>query len=148
MTTSDIPLCERVQMAAMAHLDGERADLSSTEIDAHLAGCQECRAAVAAMATLHPSLNRLDYETLDLDVWPAVHDAITTDSARSERRIVLALATALVVWRFGQLSIGLPAPVVNSVVPLALTMLALWRLTGDPFAIKVTANQLQQQRGV
>ena len=33
----------------------------------------------------------------------------------------------------------------GAVVPLVLTVLVLWRVTGDPFAIQVTANQLQRE---
>jgi predicted anti-sigma-YlaC factor YlaD len=150
MTTRDIRICEQVQMAAMAHLDGERADLTSEDVDAHLAGCAECRAAVAALTTLQSQLNGLDDESLDpleVDVWPGVHSAITSDVAQAqpEPRFLLALASVLVLWRLAQLSIDLPAPVVNSVVPFALTVLVLWRVTGDPFAIQVTAHQLQRE---
>jgi anti-sigma factor RsiW len=147
MNTNDRPLCDRVQMAAMAHLDGERADLTPAEVDAHVAGCAECRAAVADFATLAPQLNRLDYESLDVDMWPAVRGAIasTAPQARPEGRLVLALAAVLVLWRLAQLSIDLPAPVLNSAVPLALVIVVLWRVTGDPFAIRATAPQLQRE---
>jgi predicted anti-sigma-YlaC factor YlaD len=135
MTTRDIPICEQVQMAAMAHLDGERADLTAAEVETHLAACAECRAAVAALTTVHSRL------------WPGVHNALTSDAAHAqpERQFVLALASVLVLWRLAQLSIDLPAPVVNSVVPFALTVLVLWRVTGDPFAIQVTTHQLQRE---
>lgn len=147
MTTRDIPMCERIQMAATAHLDGERADVTPAEVAAHLAGCAECRAAVAALATLQTRLNGLDYESLDVDVWPGVQTAIMSSGSQAppERQFVLALASVLVLWRLAQLSIDLPAPVVNSVVPLALTVLVLWRVTGDPFAIQVTTHQLQRE---
>jgi predicted anti-sigma-YlaC factor YlaD len=147
MTTRDIPMCERVQMAAMAHVDGERADLTAAEVEAHLAGCAECRAAVVAMTALQSQLDGLDYESLDADVWPGVQSAIASSAshAQPERQFVLALASVLVLWRLAQLSIDLPAPVVNSVVPLALTVLVLWRVTGDPFAIQVTTHQLQRE---
>jgi len=145
--TRDITICEQVQIAAMAHLDGERADLTSAEVDAHLAGCAECRAAIAEQTTLQSQLNRLDYESLDGDVWPAVQHGIAAGArqAQPEHRIVLALASVLVLWRLAQLSLDLPAPVVNSVVPLVLMVLVLWRVTGDPFAIQVTTNQLQRE---
>lgn len=147
MTTRDIPICEQVQMAATAHLDGESADLTSAEVEAHMAGCSECRAAVGALTALQSRLNGLDYESLDVDVWPGVRNAITsgTPRAQKERRFVVTLASMLVLWRLAQLSIDLPAPVLNSVVPLALTVLTLWRVTGDPFAIQVAAHQLQRE---
>jgi predicted anti-sigma-YlaC factor YlaD len=147
MKTSGIPNCKQVQMAAMAHLDRERADLAPVEVEAHVASCAECRAAIAAMTTLQERLNQLDYESLDADVWPGLRHAITSETPqpRPESRFVFALAASLALWRLAQLTIDLPAPVVNSVVPLALTVLVLWRVTGDPFAIQVTAHQLQQE---
>lgn len=147
MTIRDIPICEQVQMAAMAHLDGERADLTPEEVEAHVAGCAGCRAAVAALTTLQSRLNGLDDEVLNVEMWPGVRNAITAGAppAQPERRLVLALASVLILWRLAQLSIDLPAPVVNSVVPLALTVLVLWRVTGDPFAIQVTTHQLQRE---
>jgi predicted anti-sigma-YlaC factor YlaD len=149
MKTSDIPSCEQVQMAAMAHLDGERGDLTAAEVEAHLAGCAGCRAAVSTLTTLQSRMNRFDYERLDIDVWPGVREAMTAGSPQPEPqrkpRFVLVLASLLVVWRLAQLSVDLPAPVVNSVVPLALMVLVLWKVTGDPFAIQVTTQQLQRE---
>jgi anti-sigma factor RsiW len=131
----------------MAHRDGESVDLTSNAVEAHLAGCAACRAAIAELTTLQGRLDRLDYESLDIDVWPQVHDEIVSGipQARQARRFVLALAAVLVFWRVAQLSLDLPAPVVNSIVPLVLTVLVLWRVTGDPFAIQITARQLQQE---
>jgi predicted anti-sigma-YlaC factor YlaD len=146
MKPRDNAFCEQVQMAAMAHRDGERANLTAADVEAHLASCADCRDAVAALATLQAPLNEFDYESLDVDEWPALHRALaSTAQPRSERRLVLALAAALALWRLAQLSIDLPAPVVNSVVPLALVVLVLWRVTGDPFAIQVTADQMQRE---
>jgi predicted anti-sigma-YlaC factor YlaD len=147
MKTSDRPICEEVQMAAMAHLDGERGELTAVEVETHLAGCAECRAAVSALTTLQSRLDRFDYEKLEMDVWPQVRAAMAAGMTPPQRkpRFVLVLAVVLVLWRLAQLSIDLPAPVVNSVVPLALLVLVLWRVTGDPFAIQVTAQQLQRE---
>jgi predicted anti-sigma-YlaC factor YlaD len=147
MTNDELSACERVQMAAMAHLDGEPGNLPPDEVEAHLTGCAECRAAVASLAALQPPLSHFDYESLDVDVWPAVREGIASEAPQAlpERRVLLALGAALVLWRLAQLSIDLPAPVVNSVVPLALVVFVLWRVIGDPFAIQPTAHQVQQE---
>jgi predicted anti-sigma-YlaC factor YlaD len=147
MTNEELSPCERVQMAAMAHGDGEPGNLTPDEVAAHLADCAGCRAAVAALAALQSPLNSVDYESLDVDVWPAVRQGIASEAPPvvPERRFVLGLGAALVLWRLAQLSIDLPAPVVNSIVPLALVVFVLWRTIGDPFAIQPTTNRLQRE---
>ena len=147
-TTNESLRCDDVQMAAMARLDGEPAGLTSDEIDAHVRGCDTCHAALADLTTLYAHLDRLDYDPLDVDVWPAVHRRIASSTpprVRRERGAILALAVVLGGWRLAQLLLDLPAPVVNSVVPLVLIVVMLRRLTGDPFAIKVSSHQLQSE---
>ena len=145
MTIHEGPHCDEVQMAAMAHRDGERAALTPAEVEAHLAGCAACRAEVAALSALGEPLTRLDDDAAAVDVWPGVQGAIVASEGRARRDggIVFVLAAALALWRLAQLSLDLPAPVVNSVVPLALTVLVLWRISGDPFAIEVRSDQLK-----
>ena len=100
MTNDELSACERVQMAAMAHVDGERAGLTPDEVEAHLAGCAECRAAVASLAALQPPLNNFDYESLDVDVWPAVREGIASETPRTlpERRVVLVNTIGISDW--------------------------------------------------
>jgi hypothetical protein len=141
-------MCDDVQMAVLARLDGEDAALTPAEIDAHVVSCEACRAAVAEFTTLHSTLDRVSYGELDVDVWPTVRSHITTTSPqllRRERGALIGLAVGLVTWRLAQLLLDLPAPVVNSIVPLALIVLVLWRFTGDPFAIRVAPLQLERE---
>jgi hypothetical protein len=149
--TTEIPSpgCDEVRMAALARLDGEPARLTAGEIDAHTAGCAECQAALAGLTALHGSLDRVDYEGLDADLWPAVRQRLAADSSSraAETRALLVLTAALVAWRLAQLLLDWPAPVVNSIVPFALVVVVLRRLTGDPFAIR-SASHLRQQEGV
>jgi predicted anti-sigma-YlaC factor YlaD len=140
------PTCDDVQMAALARLDGEAAALPPEDIDRHIADCSACRAAVAEFTTLHAALGRVDYAQRDDDLWPAVRaraSAIPSRTPRRERGAILGLAAALGAWRLAQLLLDLPAPVVNSLLPLAVMAFVLWRVTGDPFAIRVTPLQLE-----
>ena len=106
-----------------------------------------------------PPLQRIGVQLGRLDRVPARGD-LEEDAVRQRRvrgiaarrapsqpglRVVLVLAAVLAAWRLAQLSIELPAPVVNSVVPLAVTVFVLWRVVGDPFAIQGTASQLQSE---
>ena len=54
----------------------------------------------------------------------------------------------LVAWRLAQLLLDVPAPVVNSVVPLALIVVVLRRLAGDPFALRLSPCEFQAGRCV
>lgn len=143
------PRCDEVRMAALARLDGEPPHLTSEEVDAHIAGCGACHAAVAGFTALHGSLERVDYERLNVDLWPAVLQRLAADSSHRTAEIwaLLGLTAALVAWRLGQLLLEWPAPVVNSIVPLVLIVLVLRRITGDPFAIR-SSSQLRLQEGV
>jgi len=143
------PGCDEVRMAALARLDNEPARLTSEEIDAHTAGCGACQAALAGLTALHASLEHVDYERLNVDLWPAVRQRLDAESSRRTAEIwaLLGLTAALVAWRLAQLLIEWPAPVVNSIVPLALIVVVLRWLTGDPFAIR-SSSHLGQQEGV
>jgi len=136
-------------MAALARLDGEPAPLTGAEVEAHIATCGDCQAAVAELTALHGALDRLDYERLDQQLWPAIRQQLTAGSSyrAAETVALLGLAAALVGWRLCQLLLDWPAPVVNSIVPLILVVLVLRRLSGDPFAIR-SASHLRQQEGV
>jgi Putative zinc-finger len=144
------PSCDEVRMAALARLDGEPAGLTAEEVEAHAAGCGACHAALASLTALHAALDRVDYERLDVDLWPAIRQRLPPDPSYRgvETRALLGLAAALVAWRGAQLLLlDLPAPVVNSIVPLALIVVVLWRFTGDPFAIRTSSHVLQQEGG-
>lgn len=136
-------------MAALARLDGEPARLTSEEVDAHTLGCGACQAALAGLTALHASLDRVDHEGPDVDLWPAVRQQLgAVPSYRpTDTWSLLGLTAALVAWRLAQLLLEWPAPVVNSIVPLVLIVVVLRRLTGDPFAIQ-NASHLRPQEGV
>lgn len=148
MTKEHPALCDRVRMAALARLDGEPADLTQAEIGAHVAGCLACQAVMDGLTTIHADLGRVDYEHLDVDLWPALERRVAggvTRRLQRERRAILGLAAVLVAWRLAQLLLDVPAPVVNSVVPLALIVVVLLRLTGDPFALQLSSHQFQEK---
>jgi anti-sigma factor RsiW len=135
-------------MAAMARLDGEAPALTPEQVDAHIAGCDACQHALAGLTTLHTQLNRVDYDHLDMDFWPIIHQRVAPSTPRRPLReswAIVGLAVVLGAWRLAQLLVELPAPVVNSVVPLVLIVLVLRQLTGDPFAIRVASRQLQRE---
>jgi Putative zinc-finger len=148
MTTMQPHSCDEVRMAALARLDGELAGLTSDEVDAHVAGCRSCQTVLAGLTTLHADLGLVDYERVDIDLWPALQGRVAAGQphrAPREGWAIAGLSAVLLTWRLAQLLFDLPTPVVNSVVPLVLTVVVLRRLTGDPFAIRLSAHQLQRK---
>ena len=146
-TETQPPGCDDVQVAALARLDGEPARLTAEEVHAHAARCEACQAALADFAALHGALDRVDYERLDVNLWPTVRQRLDADASyrASESGALLGLTAALVAWRLAQLLLEWPAPVINSIVPLALIVVVLRWLTGDPFAIRTSSHLLHQE---
>jgi hypothetical protein len=148
MTTEDSLRCAEVRMAALARLDGESAELSSAQIDGHIAGCRACQVALAGLTSVHSGLDRMDYERLDVDLWPSLAKQVSASvpqRSRREHRAILGLTAVLVAWRLAQLLLDVPAPVINSVVPLALIVVVLRRLAGDPFALRLSPYEFQEK---
>ncbi len=90
----------------------------------------------------------MDYERLDVDLWPSLAEQVSASvpqRSRREHRAILGLTAVLVAWRLAQLLLDVPAPVINSVVPLALIVVVLRRLAGDPFALRLSPYQFQEK---
>jgi predicted anti-sigma-YlaC factor YlaD len=142
-------MCDHVQLAVMAKLDGERPLLTGDELDAHVAGCDECRDAIAGMTRLHARLDALSDDTPSTDLWSAIHPRIARgrilESGR-ERVAVGALVALVLAWRTAQLVFDVPVPVLNGLVPLAVAILIGWRVAGDPLAIQSLVLEEQQER--
>jgi len=64
--------CEKVLMAIMAHGDGESAELSTEQIQAHLSACQNCHEEVARTKQLNEILRQVMRAEDSVDLWPAV----------------------------------------------------------------------------
>lgn len=135
--------CDEFQMAAMAVLDGEVAALAPDEINAHVSNCDVCGAALAGLTSLNVGMARVRLDEPDVDLWPTIRASVVPAPTRQGARdltVIVGLAMAIGGWRLAQLLVDLPAPVVNSTVPLALVVVVLWRLVGDPFAIEVSSD--------
>jgi hypothetical protein len=99
------PICEQVRLSAMAHADGESetASLGLAEMESHVAGCAECRSALAEMevATQLLADHRLRPQTVQLAA--RVHEGIAAaQSCREARRfsgLFVALLTILLAER-------------------------------------------------
>ena len=148
MTTVPDQKCHGVRLAAMAKLDGESERAPGEEYDTHVAGCEACREAIAAMTRLHAELDFVSYDSAPTDLWPAVQGRIVGRwRAGARERLGFGVLAALVVaWRTVQLVFDVPVPVLNALVPLAVAIFVGWWVAGDPLAIQSVVLEEQQER--
>jgi len=97
--------CDRAREAISARIDGEDPGLPDGALEAHLAGCEACRA-WQQRAHVMTRRARLGGAFLDRDLTSRVLAAIPPAPAR--RRLRLALRGALVAAALGQLAITVP----------------------------------------
>src|SRR5258705_3642875 len=64
--------CETIRMAAMAIADGQYSELSSQQIEEHLAGCDDCRIEMGQLLTLTNLLDNQKRRERTETVWPQV----------------------------------------------------------------------------
>jgi predicted anti-sigma-YlaC factor YlaD len=147
VTTGRDQKCDAVQLAAMARLDGESAPARSDDDEAHLAGCERCREAIARMSRLHARLDALSHDEASTDLWPAIHGRIARrrPSSALERLAVGALAALVLAWRAAQLVFDVPVPILNALVPLTVVILIGWWICGDPLAIQPVVLEGEQE---
>lgn len=97
--------CSIIREALSARLDGEDPGISPAELDAHLAGCTDCRAFAEAAGALAGAVDRAPQVPVALD--PAVLAAITAPpdetallTTRAWRIVlaVVAVAQVIVAW--------------------------------------------------
>ncbi len=147
MTNAPHTDCGDILMAVMSEIDRETDGARPAWIDAHLAECSGCRDAVAGMVRMHANLERLTYEAPAADLWPAVEARLAprVPSAVRETLALALIVPAALAWRALQVSIDLPLPVWNVVVPFAAAVIVLRWLAGDPLAISASTPALQQE---
>jgi predicted anti-sigma-YlaC factor YlaD len=147
MTTGRDQKCHAVQLAVMARLDGEPAPARGDGDEAHLAGCERCREAIARMAQLHARLDALSYDQAATNLWPAIRGRIARrrPSSAPEHVALGALAALVLAWRTAQLVFDVPVPILNALVPLTVVILIGWWIAGDPLAIQPAVLEGEQE---
>ena len=146
MDPASLPeVCRRVRLAAMALHDGEIADLTADDVQSHVSACDGCREAIAGDRRIVAHLERTVLPHPPRDLWPDVRAAIP-GSGRVDRRAFAATAAVFVCWRAAQLAIDLPAPVVNSLLPLAAGLILLRPAIGRAFSFGGVAFEAPPER--
>lgn len=137
--------CERVRIALMAALDGEREPALDSHQE-HVAACASCREWLSELQGLTAQLQGMAYQNAPPDLWPAVAGRIReSGEGLSLPRRLWPIGGLVVAWRALQLFADLPIPVLHPIVPLAAAIAAVWLVAGDPLAIQTSAPELQKR---
>ena len=107
--------CMQIRQAISARLDGEDPGLDDATVDAHLAGCTDCRAFAHDAETLHRQLRLSPAPAIpDLDARDPRRHRRGTPRRRADADTSTALRWILVAIALAQIAIAIPALVFGS----------------------------------
>lgn len=139
------PDCENVCMAAMALADGYQSEWSSSQIEAHLELCSECRREVEDLRALSTLLDAQARRHHTEDVWKRVEPQLSAErllaSATPERTVsksrgpFMLLGVLLVGYRIVEMVPDRNLGFLFKLIPVLLVMAAFIYLRENPFKI-------------
>lgn len=131
--------CETVCMAAMAMADGYVSELSSDQIEAHLADCSDCRREVGQLRALSSLLDAQERRPRTENVWQLVErrlpDAAPAQSPSQAWRPFLLLSMLLLGYRIGEMIPDRDFGFLFKLVPVLFVIAAFIYLKENPFKI-------------
>lgn len=131
--------CESVCIAAMATADGYVSELSSDQVEAHLADCSDCRREVGQMRALSSLLDAQERRQRTEDVWKLVELRLADRSpARRTSHAwhpFLLLGVLLVGYRIVEMVPERDFGFMFKLVPLLFVIGAFSYLRENPFKI-------------
>ena len=143
------PNCEVVCMSAMAIEDGCVSELSADQIEAHLAGCAECRDELRQMRALTSLLNGQERRARTESVWenveqhlPVAWPARITSRARYP---FVILGVLLLGYRLVEMIPDRQLGFLFKLVPILFVIAAFGYLRENPF--KINAELTLEGRG-
>lgn len=72
------PTCEQIRIAAAARDDGEAAEISDHEVNAHVEQCAACRESLASLAELQTHFDGAERIADDYDVWTSIRATLNS----------------------------------------------------------------------
>ena len=72
--------CEDILIQKLALIDGEKAEFSDEQINAHLADCETCREQIEQLENTTALLKRQKRREQDADLWAAIEERIDAKS--------------------------------------------------------------------
>src|SRR6266851_4871248 len=131
--------CESVCMAAMSIADGYQSELSSDQIEAHLADCSACRHEVGQLRLLSSLLDAQERRRRTENVWKQVErrlpDAATARSISKAWRPFVLLGALLLGYRIVEMLPDRDLGFLFKLVPVVFVIAAFSYLKENPFKI-------------
>ena len=128
--------CETICMAAMAIADGQYSELSSQQVEEHLAGCDDCRVEIGQLRTLTNLLDKQKRRERNESVWPQVKAQLPdAQSNRQSWYPFLLLGVLLIGFRIVELVPDRDFGFLFKLIPIPLAIAAFSLLKENPFKI-------------
>jgi len=128
--------CETICMAAMAIADGQYSELSSQQVEEHLAGCDDCRVEIGQLLTLTNLLDKQKRRERNESVWPQVKGQLPdAQSNRQSWYPFLLLGVLLIGFRIVELVPDRDFGFLFKLIPIPLAIAAFSLLKENPFKI-------------
>jgi predicted anti-sigma-YlaC factor YlaD len=131
--------CESICMAAMAIADGYQSELSSDQIETHLAECSDCRREVGQLRTLSSLLDAQERRQRTENLWKRVErrlpDAAPAQSTSQAWRPFMLLGVLLLGYRIVEMIPDRDFGFLFKLVPVLFVIAAFSYLRENPFKI-------------
>ena len=131
--------CESVCMAAMAIADGCQSELSSQQVEAHLADCSDCRRDVGQLRELSRLLDAQERRQRTGNVWKLVErrlsNAAPVQSTSRAWHPFMLLGVLLLGYRIAEMVPDRDFGFLFKLVPVLLVIAAFIYLKENPFKI-------------
>jgi anti-sigma factor RsiW len=131
--------CEVVCMEAMARADGYVSELSADQIEAHLAGCSECRREVQQLRKLTTMLDGHKRQQPTADVWQKVSERLPADvPKRTTSRTwypFMVLGLLLLGYRLMEMIPDRHFGLLFKLIPVVFVVAAFGYLRENPFKV-------------
>jgi predicted anti-sigma-YlaC factor YlaD len=131
--------CENICISAMARADGYRSELSSEQIDLHLAGCADCRHELSQLRSLASLLDKQERRQLSADIWTRIEERLPRQM-RAKRILpawypFLLLCLFLLGYKLFEMIPDRELGLLFKLVPISLIVAAFGYLKENPFKI-------------
>lgn len=128
--------CERVLMAKMAELDGEKPEIFGERVNLHIEQCGDCRREIEQMQYLDHVLQGQERRLPNVDLWPAVEKHIGPRTASQIGWGPFALiAVLLVAYKLFEMLPERDPGMAFKIVPLVVLTALFIMISENPFKI-------------